>query len=115
MALFNAIVVDPRKLAEYCLSESHHRGRNKARVFRSQLGLTAADAEALRNVLPHAVQNSTARAAVSYERPPRATLCAGLRDDHCGRRWYDPVDLDSTTWQAGAAFYHLLSAVNYLD
>lgn len=57
MALFNAIVVDPRKLAEYCLSESHHRGRNKARVFRSQLGLTAADAEALRNVLLHAGQN----------------------------------------------------------
>jgi hypothetical protein len=57
MVLFNAVVVDARKLTEYCLSESHRRGRNKARVFRSRLGLTAAGAELLRNALLQAVEN----------------------------------------------------------
>ena len=29
------------KLRDYCLSETHPRGRNKARVFRQALGVTA--------------------------------------------------------------------------
>ncbi|MBM3884041.1 MAG: hypothetical protein FJ387_30775 [Verrucomicrobia bacterium] len=32
--------IDPRKLEEYCLSFHHPRGKHKARVFRSALGLT---------------------------------------------------------------------------
>ncbi len=38
-------VVDVRKLRDYCLSPRHPRGRHKARVFVSALGLTANDAE----------------------------------------------------------------------
>ena len=47
----NRAIVDLRKLTDYCLSPTHLRGRHKARVFASALGLTAADAEELRQVL----------------------------------------------------------------
>jgi hypothetical protein len=57
MVLFDAVVVDARKLREYCLSSSHHRGRNKARVFRIRLGLSENDAEVLQNALLQAVRS----------------------------------------------------------
>lgn len=41
-------VVEISKLRDYCLNATHPRGRNKARVFYSVLGLTADDAEKLR-------------------------------------------------------------------
>lgn len=44
-------VVDVDKLREYCLSMEHPRGRHKARVFEAALGLTAKDAEELRETL----------------------------------------------------------------
>ena len=44
-------VVEVRKLRDYCLSPDHPRGRHKARVFASALGLTADDAEELRTAL----------------------------------------------------------------
>lgn len=40
--------VDIAKLRDYCLNPSHPRGRHKARVFASTLGLALADAEFLR-------------------------------------------------------------------
>ena len=43
--------VDPRKLTEYCLSPVHPVGKHKAAVFRAALGLTASDAEELRDRL----------------------------------------------------------------
>ena len=43
--------MDVRKLRDYCLSLDHPRGRHKARVFASALGLTADDAEELRAAL----------------------------------------------------------------
>lgn len=48
--------MDVVKLRDYCLSDSHPRGRHKARVFRSRLGLTRADAELLRLALLEAVR-----------------------------------------------------------
>jgi hypothetical protein len=45
---FGSIEVDVAKLRDYCLCETHPRGRHKARVFRSRLGLTAGDADLLR-------------------------------------------------------------------
>jgi hypothetical protein len=48
---FGNIVVEIAKLRDYCLSDTHPRGRHKARVFRSRLGLTAGDAESLRRTL----------------------------------------------------------------
>lgn len=44
-------VVDIAKLQEYCLSAQHPEGRHKARVFLSVLGMTAADAGKLREIL----------------------------------------------------------------
>ena len=43
--------VDIDKLTQYCLSPSHPRGRHKARMFESALGITAADADMLRDAL----------------------------------------------------------------
>ncbi len=37
-------VIERRKLEEYCLSFDHPRGRHKARVFHSALGITAESA-----------------------------------------------------------------------
>lgn len=44
-------MVDVSKLREYCLNPSHPRGRHKARVFASALGLHAGDAHELRDAL----------------------------------------------------------------
>ncbi len=54
---FNSIELQIEKLRDYCLSETHPRGRHKARVFRSRLGLVAADAELLRQTLLDAALN----------------------------------------------------------
>jgi len=54
---FTEIVVDSAKLRDYCLSARHPRGRHKARVFRSRLGLTARDAEFLRDALIEAARH----------------------------------------------------------
>jgi hypothetical protein len=45
------VVVEMVKLQEYCLSLTHPRGRHKARVFAAVLGLTADNAELLRDAL----------------------------------------------------------------
>src|SRR3954454_1850915 len=44
-------VVELAKLSDYCLNPDHPRGRHKARVFASALGLTTADAGRLRDIL----------------------------------------------------------------
>jgi translation initiation factor 2 beta subunit (eIF-2beta)/eIF-5 len=44
-------VVDIRKLTDYCLSHEHPRGKHKARVFLSALGMTGAHAGELRDAL----------------------------------------------------------------
>ena len=41
-------VIDLKKLKGYCLNLEHPRGKHKARVFRSLLGITQDDAETLR-------------------------------------------------------------------
>src|SRR5947209_16223557 len=53
--LYRRLVVDIRKVRHYCLSNEHPRGRHKARVFRSRLGLSADDAQLLRHALIQAV------------------------------------------------------------
>ena len=54
---FSNIVVDIVKLRDYCLSKVHPRGRHKARVFHSRLGLTSRDALLLRQALLDAAHN----------------------------------------------------------
>ncbi|MFZ5905759.1 MAG: DUF6883 domain-containing protein [Chloroflexota bacterium] len=48
-------VVEIEKLRDYCLSSSHPRGRHKARVFVTALGITADDVEELRQAILSAV------------------------------------------------------------
>ncbi len=50
-------VVDMRKLRDYCLSARHPRGRHKARVFASVLGIYESDADLLRDALLDAALN----------------------------------------------------------
>jgi len=57
---FGSVVVDIAKLRDYCLSDTHPRGRHKARVFRAHLGLTARDAASLRRVLLDAARDPLA-------------------------------------------------------
>lgn len=57
---FSSVVVELTKLRDYCLSTEHPRGRHKARVFRSRLGITVADAELLRRALLDAARNRQA-------------------------------------------------------
>jgi hypothetical protein len=53
-------VVDIAKLRDYCLSFDHLRGRHKARVFAGALGLTAENAEDLRESLLEAAKTQEA-------------------------------------------------------
>ena len=48
-------VVDIEKLRDYCLSTSHPRGRHKARVFTTTLGITSDDVEELKQAILSAV------------------------------------------------------------
>lgn len=53
-------VVDIKKLQEYCLNDNHPRGKHKARVFRSALGLTQEDSAWLKEKLLEAVRTNDA-------------------------------------------------------
>ncbi len=67
-------VVDPRKLVLYCLNPEHPRGKHKARVFRSRLGLTPADANVLRQALLSAAQSQPAVQGEKDEHGQRYTV-----------------------------------------
>jgi hypothetical protein len=58
-------IVELAKLRDYCLSQSHPRGRHKARVFLSALAMNAADAEELRTVLLNAAREANAAPGTS--------------------------------------------------
>jgi hypothetical protein len=60
-----AAIVEIEKLRDYCLSSEHPRGRHKARVFYSLLGMTAAHAEELRAALIDAALKEEASAGAS--------------------------------------------------
>jgi len=50
-----------RKLRDYCLNPLHPEGKHKARLFAAALGLTADDAEELRNILLQEVKRQDAQ------------------------------------------------------
>jgi len=53
-------IVDIAKRRDYCLSAMHPKGRHKARVFASVLGLKSADSERLRWELLRAAREGDA-------------------------------------------------------
>ncbi len=67
-------VIEVAKLRDYCLSLTHLQGRDKARVFRSALGLTQADAEVLRAAIFQAVHTEAATAGIADEYGTRYTV-----------------------------------------
>jgi hypothetical protein len=72
-------IVDIEKLRDYCLSRSHPRGRHKARVFESALGITDGDAEELRQALLNAAHTQHATDTVQDEYGQRFVLDFSLK------------------------------------
>ena len=60
-------IVEISKVRDYCLDPHHPRGRHKARVFLSVLGLAETDADFLRAALMKAAREADAAAGVSDE------------------------------------------------
>jgi hypothetical protein len=69
-----AAIVDREKLAGYCLSPEHPRGKHKARVFATALGFTVENAEDLRGALLTAAATVDAVPAVSDQFGDRYVL-----------------------------------------
>lgn len=55
-------VIDPEKLRNYCLNLQHPRGKNKARVFASALGIMADDWKILKDAILEALLTEPAEA-----------------------------------------------------
>ena len=53
-------VIDPAKLIDYCLNPNHSKGKHKARVFRSALGLTPLNWTVLRDAIIAAIATQDA-------------------------------------------------------
>lgn len=68
-------IVDIRKLRDYCLNTNHKsRGKDKARLLYSALGMTIDDAEELRLILLDGVQNYPATLGKADEYGQRYTV-----------------------------------------
>lgn len=67
-------IVDLAKLRDYCLNPAHPRGRHKARVFTSTLGLRPADAGFLREELLRAAREGSATPGGGDEYGERYTV-----------------------------------------
>lgn len=67
-------IVPIEKLRDYCLSDTHPKGKHKARVFYSALGLTQKDAETLRSALLAAICDDLAGITNHDEYGQRYTL-----------------------------------------
>lgn len=67
-------VVDIRKLRDYCLNLEHDDGKHKARLFSSILGMTADNAEELRQILLEIVKVQEAQLGRRDEFGQRYTL-----------------------------------------
>ena len=79
-------IVDIRKLRDYCLDPDHFRGRHKARVFRSALGFTAADAPQLREALLAAAEGDDIVEVGEHTHGERFVIDS-LLDGPAGRAW----------------------------
>lgn len=67
-------VVDIRKLRDYCLNPEHDDGKHKAQLFVSILGMTADNAEELRQILLGVVKTQEAQLGRRDEFGQRYTL-----------------------------------------
>ncbi len=79
-------IVDIRKLRDYCLDPNSPKGRSKARVFRSALGLTQSDATFLRDALLRAASESPCVLGERDEFGQRYSVDFEMRTLHGTRR-----------------------------
>ncbi|NNE34116.1 MAG: hypothetical protein HKN13_02700 [Rhodothermales bacterium] len=56
-------IIDISKLRDYCLDSRHPRGKHKARVFKSALGFTQTDADALKQAIETGILNAECEVA----------------------------------------------------
>ncbi len=54
-------IVDIRKLRNYCLDHTHDEGKHKARLFKAKLGMTANEADFLKQLLLKIVKTHEAQ------------------------------------------------------
>jgi hypothetical protein len=97
MTLPNAerAIVDIRKLRDYCLNLLHEEGQHKARLFAITLGMTADDAEDLRDLLLEGSDHScSAPGATGYL---RATLHSRLSGGMARQASHDSEWMDYRT------------------
>ncbi|WP_233258204.1 DUF6883 domain-containing protein [[Phormidium] sp. ETS-05] len=55
------LLLSIRKLRDYCLNAKHDEGQHKAGIFLAKLGMTAENAEELRQILLEVVKTKDAR------------------------------------------------------
>jgi len=67
-------IVDIQKLTGYCLSYEHPRGRHKARVFQSALGVTAINAAEILDLLLRMVKSEDCAMGLTDEYGTRYTV-----------------------------------------
>jgi uncharacterized protein DUF6883 len=99
-------VLDIRKIADYCLSPSHPRGRHKARVFREALDLQRRDAAWPREVLPEAARSS--EDLPDFGGPLRDALASRCDHQATGKECCGKNDLDRANGRESAEVRHLL-------
>lgn len=87
MSTWQHVTVDIVKLQDYCLNPGHPRGKHKARLFESLLGLTARDAHKLEHALHDAIDNNG------------ENLQLGEQDEY-GRRFFLDFELTTETGTA---------------
>ena len=73
------------KIEDYVLNPRHWRGRHKARVFESVLGITPANGDVLRRAILSAAENSNDAEAPRQQRPWR-NLYSALSDRNTERK-----------------------------
>ncbi len=67
-------IIAIEKLRNYCLDPEHPRGKHKARVFSSVLGLTQEDAQILQEAIARAVRESDCEPGQSDQYGQRFTV-----------------------------------------
>jgi hypothetical protein len=67
-------IIAIEKLRNYCLDPEHPRGKHKARVFSSVLGITQKDAEILQEAIARAVRESDCEPGQSDQYGQRFTV-----------------------------------------
>ena len=103
-------IVDRRKLRDYCLNVAHPEGRHKARVFRSALGITRDDADALAGLFLEMAASAEAIAGHADQFGSRHQIDALLR-------WRGKAAMVRTAWitRHGDSRPHLTSCYVLID